>query len=375
MLKQKVINIFNKQGFIDYSKILQDDIALYWLHGQRRDGKTFGALKEVIKAFAKHGYQSAYIRRYDDYLVATQVKSLFNAELCAELDKRTNGKYNHVIYKGREWYACKVENDEIVYTHTTPIMYARSINTWEGSKGADRGFCAYTIFDEVVSNRGYLKDEYMQYCNVLDSIIRHRTGTKIILLSNPISKICPYYDEFGIHIEKLEIGTEYIYEYPTESGVNKLKFVYLPPQPKKIRAKTNYYQIGRRLESINTGYWDINNYRHLQSGVYKESEKHLQIGVEYKRRCFVIEINEYNGNEYIFYRPSNEIEYGKYDIVISDKCVMENNVYMAVPVNNVIIKYYHSLMQTKSEYYATNECGDMVENWKKEIYMKRGSII
>lgn len=37
-------NILGKKGYLDYNAIIEDDVDMYMILGQRSDGKTYGVL-------------------------------------------------------------------------------------------------------------------------------------------------------------------------------------------------------------------------------------------------------------------------------------------------------------------------------------------
>lgn len=67
------------------------------------------------------------------------------------------------------------------------------------AKRTPRPYVKWIIFDEFLNEDGdYLKNEVDKFLNICDSIIRLRDNVRVILISNTISILNPYFDYFGI---------------------------------------------------------------------------------------------------------------------------------------------------------------------------------
>ncbi|MFV3037454.1 phage DNA encapsidation protein, partial [Klebsiella pneumoniae] len=70
------------------------------------------------------------------------------------------------------------------------------------------------IFDEFLTNRLYLNDEFILFMNTVSTIVRRREDVKIYMLGNTVNKYCPYFAEMGLeHIPKMTQGTIDVYAY------------------------------------------------------------------------------------------------------------------------------------------------------------------
>ena len=82
------------------------------------------------------------------------------------------------------------------------------------TKGQDRGEVNTILFDEFLIREQYLKDEFVDFMNVVSSLIRDRDGAVIYCLANTVSKYSPYWKEFGIDgVETMEQGEIRVYQY------------------------------------------------------------------------------------------------------------------------------------------------------------------
>ena len=67
-------------------------------------------------------------------------------------------------------------------TDKNPFCRAYAISTADTTKGADPGPMKYIVFDEFITRRFYLTNEFVLYQNLLSSIIRNRDKIKIYML-------------------------------------------------------------------------------------------------------------------------------------------------------------------------------------------------
>lgn len=366
----EIFRVQKQKGYLNIPEIIEDDASLYMIVGQRSNGKTYGVIHEALQYYFEKGIASAYIRRYKESLTKSNLDELVSPHV-EYIVKKSKGKYNTYTYRAGKFFLSLYDPDtgKTVQTDKNPFLYSVSLNTWETSKGADKGHLAFCVFDEFISASGYLTNEYIIFNNVLSSLIRDRTDTKIILLGNPISQVCPYFDEYGIEIEKFSPGDIVKFKYP--SGA-KLKFVFCPPIGEKYRKKQGIFEIGRDVASITSGYWDIGNYPHLQQGIYKESEKIAQFYIVFRHQNIAGEILVYNNIVYTFYYPAKSIPYDA-EMIFSDVDIMADNVLLSFTKNN-ITQLIHECFVTHRSYYSSNKIGDIIKNWKLEFVNKRGII-
>ena len=167
--------------------------------GNCANGKTYAVLNKGLREFIRTGKKMAYIRRYRDDITAPNLAPLFNAQ---PLEKLTEGRYDRTIYRSRQFFLSDEEGAKSdVFCETF------ALNTWERSKGADRGEYSLIVFDEFISHDyRYLKDEVNIFFNLISSLMRNRSWAPIYMIANPVSKFCPYFADFNIDAQNLKRG-------------------------------------------------------------------------------------------------------------------------------------------------------------------------
>lgn len=362
-------NIIGKNGYIDTSAIWEDGVNIYFILGQRADGKTYGFIRDGITEYIKSGIPSAYIRRYDE-----SIKKHMVIDLCKPhektIKKETGAKYNTATMRSRRFYLADTSEDKPVVDQN-PFLYCYALNTWENSKGPDSGGFHMVIFDEAVSSGKYLPNEYSAWENMLSTILRDRKNTKIVILGNPINQICPYFDEYGIDVHKLKPGD---IVYRINSDGDKLKFVYVPPITGRKMASIFKF---RENSTITTGYWDFGTFPHIPGGLIKQSAFCGSFNVIFKKQFAICEMYVNNGVLFAFWRPGNgdKIIDDKVTPTFSDVHVFRSNVYTAWDISNELCRVYADIVHANRQYFADNRTGNLVKMWYQEFLMKSGRFV
>lgn len=349
-----------KTGYIDWDAIFEDDVSVYFILGQRSDGKTYGIIKDSIETYINSGIPSAYIRRYDEALDKRNM-----IDLCRPhnrlIVRQTKGEYSSCDFKSKRFYLTKNETKNTL-RDPNPFLYTYSLNTWENSKGADSGEFHNVIYDECVSMSKYLPNEYSIFENVLSSILRNRGDSRLILLGNPINQICPYFDEFNLDVHKLKPG-DVVYRISRDGY--KLKFVYVPPMDKKNRRSAKFFDFrNKSISSIQSGYWEFGDFPHVPGGLIKDSEQITSFAFIFRNQCAVCEFYMHNDILFAFWRDGN-INRVMDDETIPLYCdyhIFDRNVYTAF-TRNALTDLLERCIKSNRQYFATNKTGNLVKQW------------
>ena len=93
------------------------------------------------------------------------------------------------------------------------MAYTFALSEMEHDKSTSYPEITTIVFDEFITRRYYLPDEFVLFLNVLSTIIRQRQNVKIFMLGNTVNKYCPYFKEMGLkHISNMEQGTIDVYK-------------------------------------------------------------------------------------------------------------------------------------------------------------------
>lgn len=254
-------------AYYSYNDILAQGAVYNLIIGQRSNGKTFGAIRLVLEEYLATGTPSAYIRRLEEQIKPKNIEALCNPH-SGWIDEQTQHKYNSVVYRAGGFYLARFELSEKTGKYMKmaqdrqPFLRCYAIATADTTKGQDAGPVKYIIFDEFMTRKYYLINEFVAYQNLLSSIIRDRQGIVILMLANTVNKYCPYFAEMGLRdVADQEQGTIAVYTAGTSE--TKIAVEYCAADEEQQKKVSSYYCFDNpQLNMISTGAWEIANYRH-----------------------------------------------------------------------------------------------------------------
>lgn len=248
--------------YYSLAEILKKNADYNIIFGERSNGKTFAALEYGLKQYVATGKQFAYIRRWREDLRGKRAESLFNAHVANGLiSKLTDGEYNSVFYNSNKWYLGTRDGDKKTVCET-PFAYGFCLSESEHDKSTSFPNIATIIFDEFLTRRYYLPDEFMLFMNVLSTIIRDRNDVKIFMLGNTVNKFCPYFSEFGLkNVATQKQGTIDVYRFGDAGAVVAVEYAATTNTEKK---SNKYFCFdNQNLQMITGGKWEVAIYPHL----------------------------------------------------------------------------------------------------------------
>ena len=253
-----------KSKFYSLTKILNKKADYNIIFGERSNGKTYAALLYGIKRFVATGEQFAYIRRWREDLRGKRAENLFSNHVAnGAIEEITNGECNAIFYLSGKWYLAKYDADKKkYYPQNTPFCYGFCLSEQEHEKSSSYPNVTTIIFDEFLTRRYYLPDEFMLFMNLLSTIIRQRDNVKVFMLGNTINKYCPYFSEMGLkQVTNMEQGTIDIYKFGQGGAVVAVEYCSTIV---KQKASNKYFCFdNQNLQMITGGKWELAAYPHL----------------------------------------------------------------------------------------------------------------
>ena len=135
------------------------------IFGERSNGKTYATLKQGIIDYCKNGGQMAYVRRWKEDITGRRASRLFSA-LCenGEIQKITNNEFTGVHYWAGKWYLCNYDdNGKAIYSDIDIICFSFALSDGEHDKSTSFPNIKTIIFDEFLTSRLYLPDEFILF--------------------------------------------------------------------------------------------------------------------------------------------------------------------------------------------------------------------
>lgn len=255
-----------KDKFYTLDNILSHNADYNMIYGERSNGKTTAVLRYALLDHIESGYENqlAIVRRWEEDFKGKNGQQMFEGIVGLGWVKEwTKGRYNAVYYYSQRWYLCYYnELGEKVVQAEEPFAMGFSITSEEHYKSTSYPKITTVLFDEFITRRTYLPEEFVKFQNLLSTIIRLRTNVKIFMCGNTINRFCPYFAEMGLSgIKNQKRGSIDIYTY----GDSTLKVaVEYSDFPSKKKASNKYFAFNNpKLEMITNGGWEIDIYPHL----------------------------------------------------------------------------------------------------------------
>lgn len=235
------------------------------IYGERSNGKTTAVLRYGLEQHIDSGYehQTAIIRRWDEDFKGKGKQIYDGIVHLGWIEQLTKKKYNSVYYYSQKWYLAKYDDEgNKVLQAPEPFALGFSISSEEHYKSTSYPAVKTILFDEFITRKFYLPEEFVKFQNLLSTIIRLRDDVKIFMCGNTINKYCPYFAEMGLTgVKKQKQGTIDVYTY----GESDLKVaVEYSDFPSKKKASNKYFAFDNpKLAMITHGGWELDIYPHL----------------------------------------------------------------------------------------------------------------
>ena len=353
--------------FYTLDNILKKNADYNVIFGERSNGKTYAALLYGIKEFVNSGYknQTAIIRRWKEDIRGKRAETLYKAiESNGEIEKLTNGEYTEVYYFNGRYYLSNYDEELKKHiTLNTPLAFTFALSEMEHDKSTSYPDVTTIIFDEFLTRRYYLPDEFILFMNVLSTIIRQRANVKIFMLGNTVNKYCPYFSEMGLkHVSEMEHGTIDLYRF----GGGKLTIaVEYAAATAKEKESNKYFAFDNdSVEMIINGAWELAIYPHLQTH-YEKKDIVFTYFIEFNENVLQCEIVAKEGEYFTYiHEKTTPLQDTSKDLIYS---LNHNEKYnykrrllsTATPLEAKIAKFY----ALEKVFFQNNEIGEIVRNY------------
>lgn len=359
-----------KNKFYSLEKIKKHNADYNFIIGERSNGKTYAVKMEILKKHSESNEreQSALIRRWDEDFKGVRGQNMFSDVVeNGELKKLFNGKYDGITYFRHAWYLTK-RNDETGkdIKNDEPFCYAFSITAMEHDKSTSYPRVTTILFDEVLTRKQYVPDEFILFMNCISTIIRTRDNVKIYMLGNTVSHFSPYYNEMGLkHIRNMKQGDIDVYNYG-ESGL-KVAVEYIG-ESKLLKKSNKYFAFDNpKLNMIKTGAYELDIHPHLTKK-YKHRDIMFIYFIVYEE--FILQCEVISSDNEIFtfiHDKTTPIKDENNDLIFSTEFTSQPNKRVGIlkPRDKIGEKIAYFYKQNLV-FYQNNEIGEIVSNYIKD---------
>ena len=346
----------------------------YMIFGERSNGKTFSVKTHILDTYLATGKQGGILRRYDEDFKGRGNGGtlwddmLFHPTLGNIIEKKSKGKWNSVLWEGRQWtFALKDEEGEIIERDKQPFCYAFALTKEENYKGKAYPNITTIFFDEFMTRGYYLQDEFLLLTSVCSSIIRLRTDVKIFMCANTITTYCPYFVEMGLkHAKNLQDGETHLYKIGETNGtivvMRTESMVKAGSKPSNI-----YFSFDNpRLKMLTGGMWELKCYPRMPFE-YIPKEIKLIYFISFDNELFQCEII-HHGKDWItfIHRKTTPLKEDNKAIVYQQDFDPRKNYSRKIskPANQ-LQRFIASFYYKEKVFYQDNSVGDSIEHYLK----------
>ena len=339
------------------------------IFGERSNGKTYALLLKGLKSYIKNGDQMAYVRRWKEDITGRRASRLFaGLNENGEVKRLTKDEFSGVHYWAGKFYLCNYDdNGKTIYSDSDIICFCFSLSDGEHDKSTSFPNIKTIIFDEFLTNKLYLNDEFVHFMNTISTIVRKREDVKIYMLGNTVNKYCPYFAEMGLeHVQKMKQGTIDVYSYGESSLTVAVEYCKSIDNGNSKEANKYFAFNNPKLSMITGGAWELNIYPHLP---YKYKDKNILLTyfIDFSDniyQCEIINIDDiYFTYIHIKTTPIKNIDSDLiYCLDYNPKPNYNRSIFK--PVNNVQKKIAWFFANDKV-FYQDNNTGAAIANYLK----------
>lgn len=376
---KKVENEFNKlkipNDIFNPINIFKKRNVWNVLLSERSMGKTTNIILLGLVLNKIYGIIPQYVRRTKDMCMPKNIKNMMDVIInFGYIKKLTDNRYNTMIYKARRWYYANVDSDgkvlEISERHCIMVLCLSESEMYKSTYNAPTG--DMIIFDEFITNKYYLENEFILFCDLLKTILRDRLSGRIFLLANTLNKHCPYFSELGINKEVLKNRVGQHFTKITDKGTS-IYFEMLENGSKKniIKRISNSKYFGLEnpmLNMITNGEWQIDNYPHPFFNNKNDTLITQDIFIDFNTESVQCELYASSTmGVYVIVHPYTfERQIFNNTIIYTDEVKNEKNYKYGIPTGLFVKKIdriFWNCYNNKAFYYSDNDVGDIVKNF------------
>lgn len=351
------------------TKINKKDATYNVIFGERSNGKTYALLKQSLQDYFKDGAQMAYVRRWKEDITGRRAQRLYaGLNENGEITRISKGKFSGVHYWAGKFYLCTYDdNGKAIYSDADIVAFTFALSDGEHDKSTSFPNIRTIVFDEFLTSRVYLPDEFVLFMNTVSTIVRRREDVKIYMLGNTVNKYCPYFQEMGLeHIQKMKQGTIDLYKYGESKLVVAVEYCASTNSTENKQANKYFAFNNPKLEMITGGAWELNIYPHLPHK-YKPKDVLVIYYIEFNDNIYQCEIIDVEGDLFTYIHAKTTPirkpdDYIIYSLEYNSKMNYNRSIFK--PMNKIQDKILWFFKNDKV-FYQNNNIGDAINNFLK----------
>lgn len=338
---------------IDKLRNINADINI--LYGERSNGKSYQLKHKLgVIHYIETNKRFILMRRFKEEVTTSNIEQYF-ADV--DVEKLTKGKYNCITVYRKHIFFSNFNSQTFKTIRGEKIGYAVALSTEQNYAGGSFLDVDNIIFEEFMTRSRYLSNEPTKLMNFYATVDRKRGTTKLWLVGNSISRVCPYLYEWGLDVivAKQKQGTiEVVDINSTNDDIVKLAVEFCES------TGVSSHTIGWNKNMMNDGSWQSSPHPHLPKSK-KSYNICYRIAFMYQGFKFLGELLQDKETKEIcwFIFPYNKEIDNKivvFSDIISTSIYYQRNIYDITIKNDNLQKILNTFREDKI-FYANDLAG------------------
>lgn len=342
-----------KQIHYNIDRIDKEDATYNLIYGEKSNGKSYQVKhKKAVEHYLETGNRFILLRRWQE-----DISSLWIEQYFADVDvsRLTNNKYNCITAYRKALYFSVYDPETGKTKRYEKIGYVMALSTEQHMSSASFLDVDIIIFEEFMERGSYIPREVTRLGIFFSTVDRKRGTTKLYMVGNSISKICPYIREWDLEpifkkLKQGEIATKVIHN---EENDVKIAIEFCQSSGGKTMA------IGNAKTMIDKGTWQSDPQPKLPES-RKNYKTLYRIGFLFKGFKFLADlIKDKKGNVCWFVYPYYK-DFSNKMIIISDVIKVspywQRDIYN-LSINNDKLKRLLDTFRENKIFFSSDLCG------------------
>jgi len=271
------------------------------LFSVRSTGKSYSTKTEVIKDFMENGRKFVYLRRWRKDATATMAMQYFHD---IPIKILTNDQYETIYAYAGSFYLANYDEKGKV-KKGPQIGWYMYLEGYEHYKSMTYPGAYSIVFEEFISNEGYMRNETGLLTNIVSTVLRDNDGV-VWLIANTITRVCPYVQDWGLKpFQKMKEGeiytVKYIHKGIDDENIESKIAVELCENP----GSNSKMFIGQAGKNITENLWEVVERPHFPEGDFTKIYDLTLSDMGFKF-CLSLYVDEKSGGMFVYVVPSDK---------------------------------------------------------------------
>ena len=343
-----------KQIHYNIDNILKEDANFNLIYGEKSNGKSYQVKHKIgVLHYIETGNRFILLRRWRE-----DISNLWIEQYFADVDveKITNNKYNCITQYRKVLYFSIYDKETGKTKRVEKIGYVMSLSTEQHMSSASFLDVDMIIFEEFMERGTYIPHEPDRLMILYSTIDRKRGTTKLFMVGNSISRVCPYINDWGLEgiFRKLQQGEIESKTIETETNNVKIAIEYCMSSGGKAMT------IGNASKMVDSGAWQTYPQPKLNKSL-KNFNSLYRFGFQYKGFKFLCDyLEDKKEHDLCFFIYPFYGEFTNNIIIFSD--VIKQSIYWQrdiynISINNDNLRNFFQKFKENKIFYANDLVG------------------